>query len=209
MTRAGGAALLALALAVAGPADGAVLCRKGSGKVLLREACKKREQPVGLLKGPAGDAGAAARRAPRVVDATGAPVGILADPVAAEGGSTILVMAGDRVVVVDIDRLFDRQFFYTSSDCSGPRLVREQPDPLVRQATYLHGTLYYAEDPITPVTAMSNSFATEPADCTLFGGTVLPDGLCCASTSFASHFGPAAIAFSAAALGTPPFRLEF
>ncbi|HXJ36776.1 MAG TPA: hypothetical protein VMS22_22295 [Candidatus Eisenbacteria bacterium] len=142
MTRGGAALVVALVGLLAGgaPADARMLCRKPSGKVFARDACRKKETQidpgqlgVGGPQGMAGVPGAigpAGRLPIRVTDANGREVGPLADIF---GGALLaFTPTGETApVLVEIDPsgvadsarfrgdAFDTQISYESTDCTG------------------------------------------------------------------------------------------
>jgi len=204
---------LALALAMGGalPANANVLCRTRAGAVHVRDACRRHEKIVDLAagaKGASGDQGPAAIPAARVVDATGKPVGIVAEIPGFKDNTMVVVPVGPRFVHVSLEFPNDRLIYFVSADCTGSRFVPQKANALFRNATVFGGAAYYAEDPIAPVTTKSFLYAAAASDCISSGNTPVADGCCQMQNDFAEK-GPLTIAFPMSALGTPPFHVEF
>lgn len=204
----------AILLTVAGtlaPAAATVVCQRRNHTLVLRDACKRREQAIDLAqlgyRGPQGPAG----NGVRLVDSTGRQVGNVMAPLGE--GSGLLYRAGSRILLsaVNGDGFVPYlEFAHEGAGCTGPRLLRQSPTRLVRYA-YVAGNLaYYADDPIGTHTVVSFEGLLDPGgDCTGLGGTMLPNGFCCyAGSSVETDSGPVAT-FDLTTLGAvPPFHVE-
>jgi hypothetical protein len=201
------AALLSVGLALTATeaAHALVLCKRKSGALALREACKKKETAVDASAiGTLGPAGAAAPSL-RVVDANGRQVGDFTDR-----GSTVIFAVGEVSLEIAVGSDgFTQQvsFLHTSDDCSGDRYMSLfAPERLARFAGVVGTTAYYAVPPGQELTFAAFEFITSAADCTAGAGTVLPNGLCCSkSTNVINAALPATFDLGAY---VPPFRVE-
>src|SRR5258708_5205821 len=138
----GCALLVACAVAVlVQPADGAVLCRKRSGRVVVAERCGRKQtllaaQDLGLIgpAGPAGPPGTDGERGVvpyRVIDAAGHQVGTVLAQVG--GDRTLVALAHDALAVpIQIavangtiaDGILTARVYYEASDCTGTPFIR-------------------------------------------------------------------------------------
>ncbi len=229
MTRGRGALVAAVlvGMVVGGPsADARVLCRKPSGKIFAREACRRKEAHVdpgqlGVggpqgMSGVSGPAGAAGSLPIRITDANGREVGPLAEIL---GGALLAVTpAGETApVLVEIEpagisdsaRFGDNlgtQLFYESTDCTGEPFIFDQS-----QGTFLVYTLVIGSTvsyPVGPPRDVAVRSIEHPRTAGLCGALTPTDrGTCCegglpqmiAMRSPARRFAIADIPF------TPPF----
>jgi hypothetical protein len=152
---------------VAMPAGAAVLCKKRSGAVLARDACRKKETPADTAERPV------------VRDANGALVGPL---LGASGTGTVLRRVGDVLMTLTVDTtgFVDTfpSFDYESTNCSGPPLVPAPAAMLTIAPIVRGGTAYYASG--TPAAHTIQSTLTGsivPGMC--FSGTFVPPDACC------------------------------
>jgi hypothetical protein len=212
VTRGFASVLLAVALAAA-PAAADILCRARHGTVFLRAKCRKRERPIDL-HGPAGSPGTPGAVPARVVDAAGNQVGLFADPYNEDNYTSVVLEVGSQLVLLYVQ---PSGFAPTSggfnaahlaADCSDPPLAYSPLHPLVRQGFRYGDDVYYVNDPITLQTPVATEFVPGGGGC--MGGTLLPNGRCCASEMFEeSSYGMLTKAFSVGAVGlTPPFHVE-
>jgi hypothetical protein len=187
------------------PADGAVLCRKRSGQVVIAERCGRRQtllsaQDLGLVgpTGQAGPPGADGERGmlpDRVVDAAGRQVG------------TILGQLGDRTqVVLTHDALtvpiqlnvqdgaigegsFTDRVFYDASDCTGTPFITESGSPLPRGQ--LVGDLLYYSTEVGPLLGTSFGSTERDDDPSCSGGMMTGRGTCCRTPGGTTRAGAA------------------
>jgi hypothetical protein len=182
-----------------------VVCKRKSGALVLREACKKKETAVDPAAiGTVGPAGAAAPSL-RVVDANGRQVGDFTDT-----GSAVTFAVGELSVAVGVGRDgFTQQlsFLHKSADCSGDRYISLfDPKDLARFAGVQGTTAYYVSGPAQELTFGSNEYLRSAADCAADGGTVPENGLCCVTTTATLNAAvPTTLDLSAF---VPPFRVE-
>jgi hypothetical protein len=205
------AALLAAALllAMASVATAAV-CQRPNGTLVVRDACRKRETAVDLGQlGYRGVLGAPGKGL-RLVDAGGRTVPGVSAPLGE--GSIFVYRAGTRIVFSEVKRDGFRrgvEFLHEEAGCTGPRLVRQPRQRLVRIAWVQDDVAYFAGDPVEAHTIVSieSSFYT-PGECTTAGGTILTNGFCCLASSGVTESGPPATFELSALAVTPPFHLE-
>jgi hypothetical protein len=213
-----GVALLAILAAV--PANALVVCAKKSGRLLTREACKKRETAAlpgaVALVGPAGPQGATGARGPvallpyEVVDATGK-----------QFGSLIAVLSGEAQVVTPVPGIDVPVQFIVDVSNAGFYIP---PEPLWYEQPGCVGTPLYADgDTMVPVGRVfgtrgyiSRTVPTDHAvesyeyvpdpDCSS-GDTLTERQTCCTNSSTTAVVAPAE-GFDVSVLGvTLPFAL--
>jgi hypothetical protein len=216
------AALLGVLL-LATHGDAAVLCRAGSGKLALREACRKAEQAVdpaeidvSSLTGPSGEPGAPGPRGRHpiaIVDSAGAEVGTLLeiDGSGVLGFVTIThpALTETLLFVVSRDGFLPKRggafanVYYTSDGCAGVPFVSYFGTAL-KEAQVYGDSLYYPTGAVMNH-AMKSSEADTGAPCT-GGGAATARGTCCFNGSFSQAAAPA-VRVPLASLGfVPPFR---
>ena len=213
-----GAIALALLTAVYSSADGATLCRKRRGQLVVREACRKRERPVDAatlgVAGPAGPPGAAGDPAEfpvRLVDTNDVEVGKIID---FNPGSALVEVQIPSVPTPLIMFIGARGFpsdtfvlFYESQDCSGVAYMRDYYGEMQfpPYAPVWGLAAYYRTAGRRQITYASTEYAPD-AEC---GPGTTPTGrkTCCAPGSdTATGLVPTArIPLSAFGL-VPPFR---
>ena len=182
-----------------------VVCKRRSGALVLREACKKKETAVDAAAiGTVGPAGAAAPSL-RVVDASGRQVGDFTD-----NGLTVIFAVGDLSLEIAVGSDgFTQQvtFLHTSDDCSGDRYMSLfAPERLARFSGVLGTTAYYAVPPAQELTFAAFETVESAAACTAGTGTILSNGLCCLkSTTTVNAGSPATFDLGGY---VPPFRVE-
>ncbi len=179
---------------VALDADAVVLCKKRSGALSIREACKRKETQVDpATTGAVGPRGTAAP-AVRVVDANAVPVGDVTDIF-----GKVAFDVGGAVVVVGTTPSGFRQrarYAHTMPGCAGPRYVVElEPFGLTHEAQVEGAVAYHATAPLQDVGVSSEESDTSASDCTIFGGTILPNGFCCEDAAYTG-------------MGSPPATLD-
>ncbi len=199
---------------LATPAMADVLCRAKRGSVFVRTECRKRETavplPVVLPKGPDGTAGADAPPPVRVVDATGKPVGLFAEPGIEDHATFAIFELGGRLVhfLVNREGIFgENRFSHVAADCSDEPLVAIDPTALVNRGTVIGPTAYVAADPIERRLLLAQEFPPFPGGCG--SATLLPNGNCCqeAFQPFEATTGSPAVAFQLSEFALP-LRLE-
>lgn len=216
------ATLLAVLL-LAAPTQAAVLCRAGSGKLALREACRKAEQAVNpaeidvsSLTGPPGDTGSPGARGRfpiAIVDSADTELGSTLWMVDQFGLSAIVSIthpALTETVAFVVDRngfLPNRTGFstvyYQALDCAGVPYVSTAGDQLRRAQVY-GDSLYYEAGAAASRTIQSGERDTGAA-CS-GGATATARGTCCFNST-SSQFTAPAIRVPLANLGfVPPFR---
>ena len=179
------------------PSSAAVLCqKKKSGVVVAREACKKGETPVDLLKfgamgpqGPAGPQGPpGSGSGPLVKDANGALVGVLNGNFALrEIGGQLFSLDFSREGFIPADPDQPPNTAFESNDCSGVGYLEAGPD-VFTPYTLAGGVLYYPTGVgvqrtiesylnygFTPTQCSSTQFGTMPGE----NGIPQPNGGCC------------------------------
>jgi hypothetical protein len=194
-----------LGLTATEAAHAVVVCKRKSGALVLRDACKKKETAVDASTlGTVGPPGPPAP-ALRVVDANGRQVGDFTDT-----GSAVIFAVGELSVSVAVGKDgFTQQlgFFHTTSDCSGDRYISLfDPKNLARFAGVQGTTAYYVSAPVQELTFGSREYLRSAADCAADGGTVLENGFCCVTTTATVNAAvPTTLDLSAF---VPPFRVE-
>jgi hypothetical protein len=190
--------LLAIVLALAvllpsGDAKALVVCKARSGKVLVRDACRRKETRVSLPEfgvpgapGATGTAGAPGRAALYLVDATGVEIGpvvyaaefvgflssgdphvhalIRGDQI---GGAALIAAALQGGVVGTVS--------YTSTDCSGGPLV--DGNNLMPVLQVIVDTAFRPVQPAGAAMLQSSETTDQSLGCT----SVTPRGGCCRS----------------------------
>jgi hypothetical protein len=211
------ALLVLLAIAqVAQVADGAVLCRKRSGAVVLRDKCARRELPIDPLtlglQGPTGAQGPPGVAA-LVKDTAGTLVGhwfVLPGSLPA-GESGVLRTLGSTIAFLRADTsgfVFSGSFYFESADCSGTPYMLSTPGALVTTAAVGSGTAYLPSG--APTMRLIASFAqlmSADACAGALGTFVAPDRCCIASVGTYDLVTVEAVDLNALGL-VPPFRIE-
>jgi hypothetical protein len=215
------ACLVALLPVVAlSTAEAALLCRTRSGKLFVREACKRRDVPVDLAaSGPLGARGATGPTGPAgfgavLKDANDALVGAIIDEPA------IFPMPGTRVVrtvegqvvslPVDLATGFPSTavpfvVYYEQPGCTGRAFLAPViPGALMISPAYVHGGLaFFAVDGPTLHNAVSILSFTTPGSC---AGTFTAPDQCCTPSGVSSFLAEARV-FALGTLGlVPPFH---
>jgi hypothetical protein len=214
-------ALLAVLL-LAAPGEAAVLCRAGTGKLALREACRKAEQAVNpaeidvsSLTGPAGDTGAPGTRGRHpiaIVDSAGTEVGSMVF-IESLGLRALLVVthpALTETLAFDVNRdgftpnrggTF-ASVYYGALDCAGVPYVRPSSGALRRAQVY-GDSLYYQTGDASSRTIQSSERDTG-APCS-GGSLATARGTCCSNGTSTQPVAPA-VRVPLANLGfVPPF----
>jgi hypothetical protein len=217
------ATLLAVLL-LAAPGHAAVLCRAGSGKLALREACRKAEQAVNpaeidvsSLTGPPGDPGTPGARG-------GFPV-VIVDSAGTQLGSTLWMkdnFGTNAVVTITNPAITETLAFIVSRDgfvpkrggafatvyydvpsCAGVPYLKVTGSAL-REAQVYGDSLYYATGEASSRTIQSSEVDTGAPCAGLSFAT--GRGTCC-SNGTSSQLTAPAIRVPVANLGfVPPFR---
>ena len=213
---------LALAAVLAASSAGAVtLCAKKSGKLLVRDVCKKRERaavPGAIaIVGPTGAAGPAGPPGPpgiiphEVVDATGKQFGTLlswdsgrAQVVAAVPGVDVPLqfnVADGRLVSV----MAPVSVLWEATDCTGTPLIADAGG-LVPQAHVVGTRAYFSRTLTATLPSMSVEYVpSTPGDCG--ANTDTGRQTCCFNSSGNQLVAPAE-AFDVSVLGvTPPLSV--
>ena len=193
-----------LAVVVPTAARAVVFCEKKSGAVVVRDACKAKEQQMDLsLFGAMGAPGAPGATGPGVfvVDANGATVGAMVDELnifVPPLGSRVVRQLGSDAVSLPVDpmagfpqSLAPTPVFFANPGCTGSMFVLPPPYPpgtsmSVSLATIIHGSVaYYALGlGTTQAYASYLAFFVTPSTCTGAGGVpVGSDGCCIAAVS--------------------------
>jgi hypothetical protein len=217
--------LVAVVLTVAG-SDAAVLCRAGSGKLALREQCRKAEQAVApsqldlsALAGAQGDSGVAGPRGIhplKIVDGAGKEIG----PIQQFG-----LGGGVATVAITHPALLNTVFFFLSGagfvhniggaisnvlyalpNCEGVPYLRSFVSTVSFAQVY-GDSAYYETGPSASRSFMSSE--TDPNGSPCGGGSVTtPRGTCCSNVTDSQSLAPA-VRVPVADLGfVPPFRAE-
>ena len=165
-------------------------------------------------QGPAGATGAQGNPGPPgpallVVDANGQEVGVVITPnrAARRVGGTLITLPFGADGIEQLPALFD----YETQDCSGSALLPvEFADRLIPGGFVSNTTLFYAGDPITSHTLLSERSILSATKCTAQGGTPLPDNGCCKSLSPArvTPAGPVVTVDIGTLALVPPFHIE-
>ncbi len=194
-----------LAIGMVTSAQAAVLCKKKSGVVVMRDACRKKEKKIDLgqfgvagppgtpgAPGAPGSPGAQGPMGPRFIvkDANGTMVGLSEPP-----GALLMSVNGKLISLgLKASGLYspggDIQtgFYYASADCSGQPLYDtnsgpppDLPPPFAFNFTS-RGTLYYEIGPVTACGIAEKNFSSDPnfaSWCAQNQGTIQSDGGCC------------------------------
>jgi len=190
------AIVLGLALLLpAGDARALVACKTRSGKVVVRDACRRKETGISLAElgvpgapGAAGAAGAPGRAALYLLDANGVEIGPVVNAVEFVGflssGDPHLhaLIHGDQIggaalIAADLRDGVVGTVSYASTDCSGSPLVAG--NTLMPVLQVIVDTVFR---PVQPAgAAMLQS--TERSDPSLGCTSVTPRGGCCRSQS--------------------------
>jgi len=213
--------LTLLAVLAAVPADAVVVCAKKSGRLLTREACKKRETPalpgaIALVgpagqQGPTGTGGPVAMLPYEVVDATGKQFATLLNWLGSDDSQVVTAVQGvDAPVQFNVD-ILDGTFhvppeplWYEQPGCVGAPLYADG-DTMV-PVGYVFGTRFYVSRTApTDHAVESYEYVPEP-DCSS-GDTPTERQTCC--TNFSTTVVVASVeGFDVSVLGvTPPFSV--
>lgn len=177
-----GVAFLCLLAVTAAPAD-AVLCRKKSGAVFERDACRRKETvldpaAIGAVGAP-GAAGVPGTAPPRlrVVDAGGQRL-----PGTLTASGELLLAQGDAVVGIYLGRTggsrIDRLYFGAGA-CAGTPLLAAQSDTLHGGAILIGTTLYVGSGAAADRGVQSQRYTPTTQQC--FGADTYDPitGTCC------------------------------
>ncbi len=204
-------------------AEAVTLCAKRSGRLVTREACKKRETaaipgaitivgPTGP-QGAAGPAGAAAIIPHEVVDATGKQFGTL---LSWQGGRAQVIATVPDVDVPLQFNIEEGDFFnlpaqesvlYPAAGCSGAPFIRDAGG-LVPMALVFGTRAYFSRTLLSQQAVASREFRpSTPGDCGV-GATDTGRQTCCTDVAtFMDDLSPAET-FEVSVLGvTPPFTV--
>jgi len=218
------AAIAAALVSGASDAVADVLCAKRSGKIVVRESCRRRERPVDAqalgLVGPAGTVGPPGAPGPdaspgglpyRVIDSTGQPFGVLLafDTLRAR---TVVTLPDGPVQFVVINGALNTleispYVLYAEPDCAGPPFIRAGGG-LVPTVQKFGDVGYYSRAPGFELMTAA-SVENEPVS---DGDTCSPDiatdrGTCCHNIPFGAYVSPAqTVALSTLGV-TPPFTV--
>ena len=217
------ARLFIAALLLAAPAQAAVLCRAGNGKLALREACRKAEQAVNpaeidasSLTGPPGDTGtpgARGRHPIAIVDSAGTEVGsaVFFEPFGLFSLVVITHPALTEPLLFNVNRggfspnrgggTFNT-IYYGALDCAGVPYVAPSSRKLL-QAHVFGDSLYYQSGEASSRSIQSQE--SDPGAPCSGGGFATPRGTCCFNGTSTQPVAPA-IRVPLANLGfVPPF----
>jgi hypothetical protein len=209
VVRARGAAFLVLLAVTAAPAD-AVLCRKKSGAVFERDACRRKEtalDPASIgavgAPGPAGAPGTAPPRV-RVVDAGGQRL-----PGTLISSGELLLEQGDAVVGIYLGRTggshVDRLYFGEAA-CAGTPLIAAQSDALHGAGILVGTTLYVGIGAAAERQVQAQRYAPTTSQCSGADTYDPISGTCC--DTFTSFTLATRVAMASTFAATPPFTLE-
>jgi hypothetical protein len=214
-----GGILMLLVLLVAVPADAVVVCAKKSGRLLAREACKKRETPalpgaVALVgpaggQGPTGPGGPVAMLPNEVVDATGKQFATTIYWLGSEAQVVTAVQGVDVPVQFIVDILNGTFYippeylYYEQPDCVGAPLYADG-DALVPIGRVFGTRFYVSRTAPTDHPVESYEYVPEP-DCG--SDTPTERQTCCTNYSSTAVVAPVD-GFDVSILGvTPPFSV--
>ena len=214
-------------VAVAPTAGNAVVfCEKRSGAVIVRDACKAKEQQMDLsVFGAVGAPGAPGATGPGVfvVDANGATVGPVIDEInvfLTPISSRVVRQLGSDAVSLPVDptagfpeTLAAPPVFFANSGCTGQMFVIPPPYPpgtatALAVATIIHGSIAYYAVGAGAAHAYTSilAFFIAPATCTGGGGTPVGADGCCVASASSTTLSPAR-SFDLGTLGlVPPFH---
>jgi hypothetical protein len=212
--------LLGTTLTVAG-SDAAVLCRAGSGRLALREQCRKAEQPVdpsqldlSAIAGPQGGPGGAGPRGRhplKIVDSSDSEIGPI-ESLGLRGGTAWVAVTHPALLETVFFLLYGQGFvrsqggsiatvYYVAADCAGVPYI--QVFSRYQTVAQVYGDSAYYE---TGVAASRSYGSTERDPLTPCGGVVTSRGTCCLNDSGTATIAPA-VRVPVADLGfVPPFR---
>lgn len=214
------AMVVAVLAAVADPTQAAVLCRGKGDRLVVRDACRKRERAVDpasvTVAGPsgapgvAGGDGADAASPLRIVDANGTELGRILQfyPSGAwvEVGPPTVPAAMILLVGATGFSPDNNYLRYTSTDCSGVPYMRENhvsPANVHPEPANVYGiAAYYKTGARRDVTHNSTESGAPPCSS---GGVATARGTCCFTQTATDGVVPAARVLLND-LFTPPFR---
>ncbi|HXJ33170.1 MAG TPA: hypothetical protein VMS22_03950 [Candidatus Eisenbacteria bacterium] len=197
----------------ASPAAAEILCKARSGRLFIRASCKKRETPLDLPKGQAGDPGAPPGAPVRVVDNAGLQVGEFAEP-GRDDDDTSVVFEHDGHLVRFITRpagfpSFGSLYHLVAQCADAPFMGASSTVALVRFGFVIGSAGFYAGDPVEMKAIVSQEYTPPNGSCGM--AETLPNGNCCQNSSMPimQIVGPATKVFDLPSLGlTPPFHLQ-
>jgi hypothetical protein len=218
------AALVGVVLSAA-LGDAAMLCRRGTGKIVRREACRKAEQvldssrlDLSALAGAQGDPGAPGTRGQhplRLVDNVGVELG----PIQAfYSGNFVAVVISSPVLIEPVQFLVERTGFvhniggaqsfvaYSEAGCAGVPFVSSGFLSVVQAQVY--GTAaYYPTGPSQSRSILSSEIDPNGNPCSA-SAVLTARGTCCSNGNTTTNLAPA-VRVPLADLGfIPPFRAE-
>ncbi len=217
----GAAVVLLGALLAARGSHAAVLCRAGSGKLALREQCRKAEQALdpnqldlSALAGPPGGPGGAGPRGPhplRIVASAGTEIGPI--QFFTEGGATVAITHPALTATVFFllnSTGFNRNtagaistVYYAAADCAGVPYLRVFSEEVPFAQVY-GSAAYYETGPAASRSTVSAE--RDPGDSSCAPGTATPRGTCCFALAETNTLAPA-VRVPLADLGfVPPFQ---
>ena len=165
------------------------------------DSCKSNETALDWPKGAGGGSGLVLK------DANGTVIG----PYDA-AGHTVFLSSPDGPVYVSVDStgfqgVSSIIFYYTSTDCSGPGLLRPQGDLIRFPAGSLQGGLYYY--PSSGTTMTINSLDSRPLTSVQCGGggVFIPPDRCCYQIVFSASFASPPQPLDISGF-VPPFHVE-
>jgi len=211
--------LTLLAFLAGVPADAVVVCAKKSGRLLTREACKKRETAVlpGAIalvgpagpQGPAGPTGAVGMLPYEVIDATGKQFGSLLTWLGSEAQVVTAVQGVDVPLQFIVDtlngtfRISFEPLWYEQPGCVGAPLYADAGG-IVSLGSVFGTRVYFSRTRPTEHTVKSYEYVPEP-DCGT--GTPTDRQSCCLDSDTTAIVSPVE-SFDVSILGvTPPFSV--
>ena len=215
--------LVAGVVLLAAQADAAVLCRRGTGKIVRRETCRKAEQvldssrlDLSALAGAQGDPGPPGPRGQhplRLVDGVGAELG----PIQALSTSNLaVVVITHPALIVPVQFRVDHGGFvrdiggsnafvlYAAADCAGVPYLGGASGPVVGGRVY-GDAAYYPTGPLQSRPVLSSEVDAQGNPCS-GGSTATGRGTCCSNFSDTLNAAPAARVPIADLGFIPPFR---
>jgi hypothetical protein len=218
-----GAAVAAGALLLAAHGDAAVLCRRGTGKIVLRQACRKAEQVLDAsrldLSALAGEQGLPGAPGPRgqhplkLVDAAGTELGPI-QTFSVSDFAAVLVTHPALGVPVQfsvrragfVHNVGGAESFvaYTAADCAGVPYLPSGVTSVVRGQVYGNAA-YYPTGPLQSRNILSSESDPDGNPCS-GGATATGRGTCCSNVSATTNLAPGARVPLADLGFTPPFQ---